>query len=77
MTVIVVRNASQRDGSVRCNLDLSARTARADWRRAPMTMFVFASLTVAAAIWAIMAPRSPQAPTMDEIGHLIVLGFVP
>ena len=42
-----------------------------------MTMFVFASLTVAAAIWAIMAPRSPQDPTMDEIGHLIVLGFVP
>jgi hypothetical protein len=42
-----------------------------------MTMFVFAALTVAAAIWAITAPPSPEVPTMDEISHLVVLGFVP
>ena len=42
-----------------------------------MTIFVFAALTVAAAIWAITAPRSPEDPTVDEISHRIVLGFVP
>jgi hypothetical protein len=42
-----------------------------------MTMFVFAALTVAAAIWAITAPPSPEDPTMDEFSHLIVPGFVP
>jgi hypothetical protein len=42
-----------------------------------MTMFVFAALTVTAIIWTITAPQSPQDPTLDEISHLIVLGFVP
>jgi hypothetical protein len=43
-----------------------------------MTLFVFAALTaVAAAIWVITAPRSPQDPTMDEVSRLIVLGFIP
>jgi hypothetical protein len=42
-----------------------------------MTMFVFVALTVAAAIWAIAAPPSPDDLTADEISHLIVLGFVP
>jgi hypothetical protein len=43
----------------------------------PMTMFVFAALTVTAVIWAITAPQSPQDLTMDEISQLVVLGFVP
>jgi hypothetical protein len=43
----------------------------------PMTMFVFAALTVTAVIWAITAPQSPQDLTMDEISQLIVSGFVP
>jgi hypothetical protein len=42
-----------------------------------MTMFVFAAVIVAAAIWAITAPQSPQDLTMDEISQLIALGFVP
>jgi hypothetical protein len=42
-----------------------------------MTLFVFAALTVAAAIWVITAPQSPQDPTMDEFSQLIVLGFIP
>jgi hypothetical protein len=42
-----------------------------------MMMFVFAALTVTAAIWAITAPPSPEDLTTDEISHLIVLGFVP
>jgi hypothetical protein len=46
-------------------------------RRATMTIFVFAALTVTAAIWAITAPQSSEDLTMDEISQLIVLGFVP
>ena len=46
-------------------------------RRAPMTMFVFAALTVTAFIWAITEPQSPHDLTMDEISQLVVLGFVP
>jgi hypothetical protein len=43
-----------------------------------MTLFVFAALTaVAAAIWVITAPQSPQDPTMDEVSQLIALGFIP
>jgi hypothetical protein len=42
-----------------------------------MALFVFAALTVTAAIWVVMAPQSPQDLTMDDIGQLIVLGFVP
>jgi hypothetical protein len=42
-----------------------------------MTMFIFAALTVTALIWAVTGPRSPQDLTVDEISHLIVLGFVP
>jgi hypothetical protein len=42
-----------------------------------MTIFVFAALTVAAFIWAVTAPQSPQDPTMDEMIDLFVLGYVP
>jgi hypothetical protein len=42
-----------------------------------MTMFVFAALTVTAAIWAITAPQSPEDLTMNEFSDLIVLGVVP
>jgi hypothetical protein len=42
-----------------------------------MTIFVFAALIVTAAIWAITTPPSPEDLTVDEISHLIVLGFVP
>ncbi len=42
-----------------------------------MTMFVFATVTVTGLIWAITPPQSPQDPTLDEIAHLIVPGFVP
>ena len=43
-----------------------------------MTLFIFAALTaVAAAIWVITAPQSPQDPTMDEFSRLIALGFIP
>ena len=42
-----------------------------------MTLFVFAALTAAAAIWVITAPRSPLDPTMDEISQLIAVGFIP
>jgi hypothetical protein len=42
-----------------------------------MTMFVFATVTVAAIIWTVTAPPTPEDPTVDEISHLIVLGFVP
>jgi len=42
-----------------------------------MTVFAFAALTVTAAIWAITAPESPEDPTVDDVSHLIVLGFVP
>jgi hypothetical protein len=42
-----------------------------------MAMFVCVALTVTAFIWAITAPQSPQDLTMDEISHLVVLGFIP
>ena len=42
-----------------------------------MTLFVFAALTAAAAVWVITAPQSPQDPTMDELSQLIALGFIP
>ena len=42
-----------------------------------MMMFVFAALTVAAFIWAVTAPKSPQDLTVDEMSQFIVLGFVP
>ena len=75
----VVRSVSQRCASVRGNLRLSASTARAELtEESPMTLFVFAALTtVAAAIWVITAPQSPQDPTMDEFSRLIALGFIP
>jgi hypothetical protein len=43
----------------------------------PMTLFVFAALTVTVFIWVITEPQSPQDLTMDEISQLIALGFVP
>jgi hypothetical protein len=43
----------------------------------PMMLVVFAALTAAATMWAIMAPQSPQGPTTDEFSQLIVLGFIP
>jgi hypothetical protein len=43
-----------------------------------VTLFVLAALTaVAAAIWVITTPQSPQDPTMDEVSQLIALGFIP
>jgi hypothetical protein len=42
-----------------------------------MTIFVFAALTVTAAVWAVTTPASPEDLTVDEVSHLIVLGFVP
>jgi hypothetical protein len=42
-----------------------------------MTMFIFAALTVTALIRAVTGPRSSQDLTVDEISHLIVLGFLP
>ncbi|HXA22256.1 MAG TPA: hypothetical protein VNW90_08145 [Acetobacteraceae bacterium] len=42
-----------------------------------MLLFVFAALTVAAVVWVITTPQSPQDPTMDEISQLIMLGFIP
>jgi hypothetical protein len=42
-----------------------------------MTMFVLAALTVAAAIWALTAPPSPEDLTTDEIFDLVVMGLVP
>jgi hypothetical protein len=74
---LVVRSASQRRASVRCNLRLSAKHGKELAEETLMTMFVFAVLTVTAVIWAITAPQSPQDLTMDEISQLVVLGFVP
>jgi hypothetical protein len=42
-----------------------------------MTMFIIAALTVTATIWAITEPKSAQDLTMNEMGDLVVLGFVP
>jgi hypothetical protein len=42
-----------------------------------MTMFVIVALTVAAIIWDIMVPKSPQGLTADEMIDLVALGFVP
>jgi hypothetical protein len=75
MKVIGVRSASQRRASIRCTLISEQGKSRR--RRAPMTMFVFAALTVTAFLWAITEPQSPQDLTRDEISQLIVLGFVP
>jgi hypothetical protein len=40
-----------------------------------MTLFVLAGLTAATFIWALVAPRSPQELTTNEIAELVVLGF--
>ena len=42
-----------------------------------MTIFVFAALTITDAMWAITTKPSPEDLTVDEISHLIVMGFVP
>ena len=75
----VLRSVSQRCAAIRGNLRLSASTAGAELtEEGPMTLFIFAALTaVAAAIWVITAPQSPQDPTMDEVSQLIALGFLP
>jgi hypothetical protein len=74
-----VRSVSQRCAAARGNLPLSASTAEAElMEEGPMTLFIFAALTaIAAAIWVVTAPQSPQDPTMDEVSQLIALGFIP
>jgi hypothetical protein len=74
-----VRSVSQRCAAIRGNVRPSASTAGAELtEESPMTLFIFTALTaVAAAIWVITAPQSPQDPTMDEVSQLIALGFIP
>jgi hypothetical protein len=36
-----------------------------------------AGTAVAATIWVVTAPQSPQHPTIDEVSQFIALGFLP
>jgi hypothetical protein len=73
----VVRSTSQRGASSARNLRLPARTAQAEGGVEMTILVIVAALVAAAAGWAVMAPRSPDDLTTEEMIDLVVLGFVP